>query len=109
MGSTGQDFSIHQGVHRVISVAVSGTNAGTAAAIKWVLADSAGAPLISKTLAGGGVVNATAASFDVLLFPSDTADIPPGEYVHEARVTDEDSQQDVVCSGVVSVWGSVSK
>jgi hypothetical protein len=64
---------------------------------------------VSKTLAGGGVVNATASSFDVLLYPSDTADVSPGEYVHEARVTDEASQQDVVSTGVVSVRASVTK
>src|SRR5438034_1284916 len=86
-----------------------GAAAGRATASKWVRAEAAGAAVVSKTRASGGVVNATEASFDVLLYPSDTVAVEPGEYVHEARVTDAASQQDVVMMGVVTVKESVTR
>jgi len=109
MSSSGQNFSMFQGVHRILTVRVTGTAPSSATAIKWVLADLAGAAVVTKTLAGGGVVNATESSFDVLLYPSDTEEVEPGEYVHEARVSDADSQEDVVLTGVVVMRASVTR
>jgi hypothetical protein len=62
----------------------------TGAAIEWVLADSAGNIIVTKTVSDGGVTilsPAKAGRVMLALAPEDTAGIAAGKYRDQLRVT----------------------
>ena len=110
MAIPAQDFTMYQDTTRTIRVTVTGTAPNSATAIKWCLAkDRLSEPVLTKTLAGGGVANTTATTLDVLLVPADTASLAPGDYYHELRIIDSGGNQDVVMEGTLSLKPTITE
>ncbi len=112
-----QNVEMFQGTSRTLRFTITGTNLTTATAIIWRAVPaslggsggSGGSPVITKTLAGGGIGNLTSTSLDVLLFPSDTTALTPGAFTHELRITDATSNQDVVADGTITLDLSITQ
>lgn len=111
MATEGQDFTMYQGETLVVTVTMTGIAPNAVdTVIKWVLATNAGVPLLTKTLAGGGIGNATSTAFDVYLYPADTANMTAVENLkHEARITNADGDSGVVVVGAVNLKASLTK
>jgi hypothetical protein len=103
-----QDFSLWQGATRTLIYTITGTDVPTANAIKWALATGQGRIVLTKSLAATDITR-TGQVVSVLLFPSDTETLQPGEYNHELRITDEDDQEDVVAVGSAQLYLSITK
>lgn len=69
------------------------------AAIEWRLARSLTGPVVAvKTLGAGIETDAAPGVFIVRLDPADTAELTPGNYYHEALVTDASGDRVTVLS-----------
>lgn len=109
MATVQQDITLYQSTDRILRFTLTGVVVNTATAIVWRAGpDANGSPVIEKTLAGGGIANLTATTLDVVLVPSDTGSIAPGQYYHELRITNAASNQDVVAEGELTLKPSLT-
>ena len=114
MTSENQDFEVWQGDDKQLRVSVTDPDTGDpkglsgVGAIEWVLVDTDGSVLLSKTLSGGGitVTDANGGVFTVTLDASDTAAIDPGYFRHEADVEDAAGDSVTVTVGTAQVHES---
>lgn len=88
----------------VITVAIADI---TGASVKWALKKSvfSASNAVYKDTATGGVsiTDAAAGKFTVALAPSDTVTLKPGDYYHEAEVTDAAGNVSTVTTGKVTL------
>ena len=107
MASRNQDFRIHAGDSKLISVTVRDEDDAlqdlTGATIAWQMAKTPRGPAeISKSTGGSGITLGGTGIFNVSLDPSDTVGFS-GLYYHEAQVTDVTSNVTTVTTGTVYV------
>jgi hypothetical protein len=110
-----QNFQMHAGDNRVLSVTVEDSTGGavdlTGATIRWALAKTLHtAALISKSSTAGSseieVTGTTAGEIDIKIVPTDTkstAQYLHGVYYHEAEVQDSLGNRSTIFEGYVTI------
>jgi len=106
MTKTGQNFEMVAGDSKYVDITVemdSSTLVGSG--IKWSMLkfDS---PVLSKTSTGSSITITAAKVFRVTLGSTDTVSLAPGQYEHEAEVTDGTGLVSTVTQGIVTITKS---
>ena len=102
MGSVNQNFTMTAGDTKYLNFTVTMTSSTlVGSTIKWVMCkyDS---PVLTKTTTGDVSIS-SATVFRVTLNPSDTLSLVPGQYVHQAEVTDVSANVSTVSDGTVTI------
>lgn len=113
-----QDIELHQGDTLSIPVVVTedGKSTGTpipidgVQKITWALASRDEDPVrhITKTLVSGiTITDGPGGAFTITVLAADTADVPPGRYYHQARITDGSGNKSTVFNGEAKVFASI--
>lgn len=115
MTKRNQHFEMHAGDTVDLECVVTDQDTGgrknlAGATIVWVLYDEASsAAVLTKTTATVGDitdVDGLNGLFTVALVPADTADIAPGTYYHESKITDSSGNVATVFTGRVKIFAS---
>ena len=107
MASVAQDFTMHKGDTKDISVAVvdgDGNDVALAGCtIVWSMAtDVDETALVTKTTAAADITIA-GNDFSFTLDPADTSGLAAGQYYHEAQVTDAGGDVATVTVGIITL------
>ncbi len=113
-----QDFGLHAGSYRRLIVTVNDEDGQpinlTGATIKWNMATFPRLQIVvckdnnSPDLTILEQTGPTLGQFQIDLSPDDTKNLMPGQYYHEARVTDAFEHPDVVLYGYVTLKASTT-
>ena len=107
MTEENQNFEIWQGDDLQLTFAVEGVDSLEGVNIRWGYAPlPGGAPLAVKTIASGIAVSGT--TFTVTLEPPDTLNARPGNYFHEAEISD-DTQTRTIAIGTMTIRPAILK
>ena len=102
MGSVNQNFTMTAGDTKYLNFTVdmeSSTLVGST--IKWVLCKYDDIVLTKTTTGDISITSATV--FKVTLNPSDTLSLVPGQYEHQAEVTDGSANVSTVSDGAATI------
>ena len=107
MASVGQDFTMHAGDTKDVTVSVVDGDGSsvtlTGATIVWKMARKVDeTALLTKTTTAGDIT-ISGADFSFTLAASDTASLDAGQYYHEAEVTDSSSDVATVTTGIITI------
>lgn len=97
-----QDFTMTAGDTKYLDFTVTMDSSSIAGStIKWVLTKF-GAAVLTKTTTGDIAITA-AKVFRVTINPSDTLTLVPGNYSHQAEVTDTSGNVSTVADGTATI------
>ena len=107
MAATAQDWSMHKGDSKDITVTVydgdGATVTLTGATIVWGMAtDYDETAIVTKTTAAADIT-ISGSDFSFSLDPTDTSGLAAGQYYHEAQVTDSGGDVATVMTGVITL------
>lgn len=103
MTAFNQDFSIHAGDSRTLIVNVYGDNLTISGSrIVWVLKNASQTVLVTKTTeASISILDKD--TFQIQLYPQDTATLFPDTYEHECKITDIQGNDTTIFTGKITV------
>lgn len=99
-----QNFEMVAGDTKNIVIPVSNVNDLAGASVKWALKKTVydASNAVYKDTASGGI-SISGTTFTVALAPADTVALRPGDYYHEAEVTDAAGNVSTVTTGKVTI------